>query len=175
MVAQPNVAASVWYYFAICHVSGRNNMWYKYYGICFSICMQCLWRFGCKLCNRALGDCGHIIVASKYDENSCEYWPGRDLAAQSKGPWPAGATAFDTRDSRTSSCPSYRRSGRWHWHGAAPRCMPWDSGRTPSVDTAGWPGSWRCRRTVDNVGTHSGRGGHSWFEAVVVVCSLWRL
>ena len=36
------------------HMSRRNNMRYKYYRICFGI-YACLWRFGCKLCNRSLG------------------------------------------------------------------------------------------------------------------------
>ncbi len=41
-VAQPNVVASVFYCFAIYHMSGCNNMRYKYYRICFGICMQSL-------------------------------------------------------------------------------------------------------------------------------------
>ena len=35
-------------------MSGHNNMLYKYYRNCSGICMQRLWRFGCKLCNHWL-------------------------------------------------------------------------------------------------------------------------
>ena len=55
-VAQPNVVASVWFYLGIYHLSGLNTMRYKYYTICFGICMQSLWRFRCKLCKHSLGN-----------------------------------------------------------------------------------------------------------------------
>ena len=44
-----------WCYFAIYYISGFNNMQYEYYRTCFGTCMH-MWRFGCMLYDRPLGD-----------------------------------------------------------------------------------------------------------------------
>ena len=43
--------SQIWCYYAIYHMCGHNNMWYKYYRICFGIATL----FVAMLCNRSLG------------------------------------------------------------------------------------------------------------------------